>query len=218
MLRSLTTFLAVVALAGVTWLGVRGAGPAPPLAPLLDPVNGAWALSRAKPSDRLEVNIPNLSAPVDVWYDRRGVPHIFATTEADAMRALGWVVARDRLFQLDAQTHAAAGRLTEWAGSVAMPADEEMRRLGLPASAERQEASLPKESRARVVIDAYAEGVNAWIDGMRTADWPLEYRLLGVRPSRWSHVYTLYLFARMGWTLAFSASERAQVAVSAPVG
>src|SRR6185503_5963785 len=90
--------------------------------------------------------------------------------------------------------------------------------LGLPASAERQEASLPKESRARAVIDAYADGVNAWIDGMRPADWPLEYRLLGVRPSRWSSINTLYLFARMGWTLAFNAAERSQVAVSALVG
>ena len=218
MIRVLLSLLAAAALAGVSWLGVRGAGPAPPLAPLLDPVNGAWAAARVKRPDRLEVNIPNLSAPVDVWYDRRDVPHIFAATEADAMRALGWAVARDRLFQLDAQTHAAAGRLTEWAGAIAMPADEEMRRLGLPASAEKQEASLAKDSRARVMIDAYADGVNAWIDGMRPADWPLEYRLLGVRPARWSPVNTMYLFARMGWTLAFNSAERAQVAVAALVG
>jgi len=66
MMRVLLSLLAAAALAGVSWLGVGGAGPAPPLAPLLDPVNGAWAAARVNRPDRLEVNIPNLSAPVDV--------------------------------------------------------------------------------------------------------------------------------------------------------
>jgi penicillin amidase len=60
--------------------------------------------------------------------------------------------------------------------------------------------------------------VNARIDALRPADWPLEYRLLGVRPARWSPVNTMHLFARMGWTLAFGSAERARVAVAALVG
>ena len=111
MRRTLLSLLAVAALAGFSWLGTRGAGPVPPLGSLLDPVNGAWGAARDLPADA-EARIPNLSAPVDVRYDRRGVPHIFAATEADAIRALGFVVARDRLFQLEAQTRAASGRLT----------------------------------------------------------------------------------------------------------
>ncbi len=216
MRRALTSMLAVVALTGTTWLGLRGAGPLPPLAPLLDPVNGTWGAARVEARDDAEARIPNLSAPVNVWYDRRGVPHIFAETEADAVRALGYVVARDRLFQLETQWRAAAGRLTEWAGDVALPADQEMRRLGLPASAERHEAALA--GRPRAIVDAYADGVNAWIDALRPADWPIEYRLLGARPGRWSAVNTMHLFARMGWTLAFGTAERTQVAVSALVG
>jgi penicillin amidase len=218
MRRVMLSILAVVALVGVSWLGVRGAGPVPPIGSLLDPVNGAWGAARNDLPANTEARIPNLSAPVDIRYDRRGVPHIFATTEADAIRALGWVVARDRLFQLEAQTKAASGRLTEWAGSVALPADEEMRRLGLPASAEANADLLSVGSRPRALLDAYADGVNAWIDAMRPADWPIEYRLLGARPERWSPLNTMYLFARMGWTLAFGGSERAQLASSGLVG
>src|SRR5688572_16400397 len=191
MRRTLLTILAATGLLGGTWIGVRGVGPVPPLAPLLDPVNGAWGAARIDVPDGAEGRIPNLSAPVNVWYDRRGVPHIFAATETDAIRALGWVVARDRLFQLETHWRAAAGRLTEWAGDVALSADQEMRRLGLPASAERLEAALA--SRPRAIVDAYADGVNAWIDALPPADWPIEYRLLGARPGRWSAVNTMLL-------------------------
>ncbi len=218
MKRALLTVLAVLGLVAGTWVGARGAGPVPPLAPLLDPVNGVWGAARVDRATSIDARIPNLSAPVSVWYDRRAVPHIFATTEADAIRALGYVVARDRLFQLEAQARAASGRLTEWAGSVALPADQEMRRLGLPASAESNEKALPSDSRQRAILDAYADGVNAWIDGLKPRDWPVEYRLLGTRPERWSAVNTMHLFARMGWTLAFNGNERSRVAVAALVG
>jgi len=218
MLHALRTLLAIMGLAGGAWAGVRGAGPLPPLAPLLDPANGAWGAARGNLADLTEASIPNLSAPVEVRYDRRGVPHIFAATENDAIRALGYVVARDRLFQLEAQARAASGRLTEWAGTVALPTDQEMRRLGLPASAESHTNTLPTDSPRRAILEAYADGVNAWIDALRPAQWPIEYRLLGARPERWSPVNTMHLFARMGWTLAFNGSERAQVAAAALVG
>ncbi len=217
-MRPLLTTLAIAGLAGLTWLGLRGAGPLPPVAPLLDPVNGAWGAARVDFPDRDDVRIPNLAAPVEIRYDRRGVPHIFATSSLDAIRALGWAVARDRLFQLEAQTRAAAGRLTEWAGSVALSSDQEMRRLGLPASAEEQFDALPTDAPQRALLDAYADGVNAWIDALRPADWPIEYRLLGTRPERWSPVQTMHLFARMGWTLTYNSNERARVEVAALVG
>ena len=218
MRRTVLTILAAAGLLGGAWIGARGVGPVPPLAPLLDPVNGAWGAARVDRTTAVDARIPNLSAPVNIRYDRRDVPHIFASTEADAIRALGWVVARDRLFQLEAQARAASGRLTEWAGSVALPADQEMRRLGLPASAETHERELPTDSRQRTILDAYADGVNAWIDAMQPRDWPIEYRLLGARPARWSAVNTMYLFARMGWTLAFSGNERSRLAVAGLIG
>lgn len=216
--RAAIVLAAALGLAGGAWIGVRGVAPLPPLAALLDPVHGAWAAARIAVPDESTARIPGLGGPVHVAYDRRGVPHIFAASETDAIRALGFVVARDRVFQLEAQWRAAAGRVTEWAGELALPLDQEMRRLGLPRSAEDHLAGLPAGSRQRAIMDAYADGVNAWIDDMQPADWPIEYRLLGARPSRWEPLNTMHLFARMGYVLALGTSERAWTAAAALVG
>lgn len=219
MRHALNVLVAAVLLCGSLYAGGRGAGPLPPLGGLLDPARGAWATARGAelPSEAVAA-IPNLSGPVDVRYDDRGVPHIFASTEGDAIRALGYVVARDRLFQLETQTRAAAGRLTEWAGAAAIDADLEMRRLGLPQSAEARFNALAADAPERQLLEAYAEGVNAWIEALRPADVPVEYRLLGARPVRWEPVNSLHLFNRMGWILAYGDGERARAAAAALVG
>ena len=82
-------------------------------------------------------------------YDERAVPHIFARSEEDAYRALGYVVARDRLFQLYLQTLAASGRLTEIGGAQALALDREMRHLGLPRAAERSGVEPRRHERRR---------------------------------------------------------------------
>lgn len=219
MRRTVGTLVAAALLAGALWLGARGGGPLPPLGALLDPVHGAWAAARfAGLSREATARIPGLDGPVEVRYDRRAVPHIFATTELDAVRALGYVVARDRLFQLDLQTHAAAGRLTEWVGARALPVDREIRHLGLPRAAEARMAQARTRAHEQAVLDAYSDGVNAWIDGLTRAAWPIEYKLLGVRPERWRPVNSMYLLSRMGWMLASSSDERQRLAAAALVG
>jgi len=153
-----------------------------------------------------------------VVYDDRAVPHIFAATEEDAYRALGYVVARDRLFQLELQTRATAGTLTELAGPAALELDREARQLGLAWSAERKFAALDRASEGRRAVDAYAQGVNAYIDAMRPAAVPIEYRLLGARPARWRPEHSLYLLARMAWTLSYNDQELARLQTEALVG
>lgn len=178
------------------------------MGPFLDPVHGIWAVARiAELPARAEAVLPGLHAGTRIHYDRRGVPHIFATTVPDAYRALGYVVARDRLFQLEMTTRAAAGTLTEVAGARALDADREMRMLGLPWSAERKFAALDTTSPSGRAIAAYTEGINAWIDGMRRADLPFEYRLLGTRPARWQAINVIHLLNRMGWTLSYDTPE-----------
>src|SRR5215218_4278034 len=126
-------------IAAMVALGGWRTGPVPALGPLLDPMHGLWRAAIPPQVQRHGiVRIPGLSAPVDVRYDLRGVPHIFAATEDDAYRALGYVVARDRLFQLDIQTRAANGTLTEVAGERTLEMDEATRQLGLPRAAERK--------------------------------------------------------------------------------
>lgn len=200
--------LAAALLALGIYVGARPVGPLPPLGPLLDPANGAWALVATAELPREErAAIPGLGASVRVVYDDRAVPHIFAATESDAWRALGWVVARDRLAQLEIQTLAASGRLTEIAGARALSADREMRGLGLPRSAERKIAASGASGPGASAIRAYADGVNAYIAALRPRDRPLELRLLGRAPSPWEPINSVHLINRMGWTLAYGEDE-----------
>lgn len=217
--RLVAVVVAVLLLGAALLAGARGAPPLPPLGPFLDPVRGAWATARhaALPATA-RAEVPDLAAPVDIRYDVRGVPHIFATTEQDAIRALGWVVARDRLFQMELQARAGAGTLTELVGERAVAADHEPRRLGMARGAERQYAALAADDPARLLLSAYADGVNAWIDQASPGEWPLEYKLLATRPARWAAVNALYLTARMGWTLAYLDGERERAAAAALVG
>jgi penicillin amidase len=206
-------------LLALVWLGARGAGPVPPVGPLLDPWNGAWGLAAtANLSPWAEDSIPGLGADVRVVYDDRAVPHIFAATELDAIRALGYVTARDRLFQLDLQARAGGGTLSELLGPGALAADRETRQLGMARAAEHLARDLPDTGEERGSMDAYAAGINAYIDRMPERDLPLEYRLLGRRPTRWSPIRTIQVLLRMGYTLTQNSTDLQYLAAAAAVG
>lgn len=208
-----------VALAVLLVLGFRGFSPLPPVGPFLDPVHGVWAVARGTSLEaRQSAQIPSLGADVQVIYDDRSVPHIFAASIEDATRALGFIVARDRLFQMELATRAAAGRLTELAGERALEVDRAQRSLGLPRAAERKLAAVDTNGVSWHAMKAYAEGVNAWIASMGVEDVPLEYHLLGLRPSRWEPVQSIHLLNRMAWTLAYGDLELRMRQVEALVG
>ena len=201
------------------YAGARRIGPAPALGAFLEPAHGVWSLTRAaKPSSSASEAVAHLGRDVTVVYDDRAVPHIFATTEEDAYRALGYVVARDRLFQLHLQTIAAAGRLTELAGARALPLDREMRGLGLPKAAELRANAQSDTSEFKRFAEAYADGVNAYVGTMPRSALPLEFRLTGSRPEPWSVVNSQHLLSRMGWTLAYLAVENDRSAAASRVG
>jgi penicillin amidase len=175
MIRMVRLIVAIIVLAGGLFVGARPIGPAPALGSFLEPAHGVWSLSRAAaPAREASSSVPGLGASVRVMYDERAVPHIFARSEADAYRALGYVVARDRLFQLYVQTLGASGRVTEIGGAAALDLDREMRRLGLPRAAERQMAAAPDTSLTAQYTKAYADGVNAYIEAMPASELPLE--------------------------------------------
>ena len=199
--------LSLVVLGGLAWVGALGAGSVPPLGPQLEPLRGVWALARiAEPPARAEGRIPGLDADVTVAYDDRAVPHIFATSERDAYRALGYVTARDRLFQLDLQARAGGGTLTELLGAAALDADRETRGLGMRRAAERL-AALPDTGELRGSLDAYAAGINAYLDSLTPAELPLEYRLLGRWPARWNALRSFQVLMRMNYTLTQNSLE-----------
>lgn len=194
-------------------------GPVPALGPLLDPVDGIWNLARsATEAPDAQVHIPNLTGKVDVIYDDRGVPHIFAASEEDAYRVLGYVVARDRLFQMEIQTRATKGTLTELAGARLVSVDSSSRALGLARAAEQKFASMDKTSLSYRSLVAYSDGVNAWIDHLNAREYPMEYRLLSGKPSRWEPINTVYFLMRMNLTLGYNDASLARMRAQALVG
>jgi penicillin amidase len=184
---------------------------------VLDPVRGAWALAAsARLPARAEARIRGLRADTRVLYDDRAVPHIFAASEADAWRALGYVTARDRLFQLDLQARAGGGTLTELLGAQALRADQATRELGMGRAAERIVGAVTGDERQS--LEAYAAGVNAYIDAMTLRDLPLEYRLLGRRPARWSPLRSVQVVLRMQHRLTRNDVDLEHLRAAAAVG
>lgn len=215
----ITTALAAIVLACAMYVGFVPMRGGPALGSFLDPAHGVWAVAtRANLPERQAANIPGLHGTVDVRYDDRGVPHVFAANLDDAYRAIGWVHARDRLFEMEIQTRAVAGTLSELVGRRALELDREARAMGLAWGAERTfRLSNPASPSARAVR-AYADGVNAYIDQMSASDLPLEYRLLSARPMRWKPQYSAYLLSRMGLVLAYSDGELRRAKVEALIG
>jgi penicillin amidase len=213
------SILAGLTLALLAGVSVWRVGPLPRIGEFLDPVRGVWTVAGgAELPERASATITGMSGPVTVRFDERAVPHIFASNELDAMRALGYVVARDRLFQMELIWRAGAGRLTELLGPSLLEVDRGTRALGLPDAADRHFRELPAGSRARQMLDAFAAGVNARIRALGPADLPLEYHLLGRRPADWAPVNSLYLFGYMGRTLAYSDLEELQDRARARIG
>jgi len=125
--------------------------------------------------------LSTLAAPVTVTADRHAIPVIHAQSRVDAVRALGYVSARDRLFQMDLMRRKNAGKLAELFGQVAVDSDVRARTYGFHRVAKAVLAKLPE--RHRRYLDAYAEGVNSYID--QASALPFEFTVLNYRPAAW---------------------------------
>jgi penicillin amidase len=125
--------------------------------------------------------LPGLGAPVTVTRDALGVPTIQAATRADVARALGYLHAQDRFFQMDLLRRRGAGELAELFGKVALPLDRSTRRHAFRALAQKVLARLNPEERA--VLTAYAAGANAGLASLKKK--PFEYFVLRALPAPW---------------------------------
>ncbi|GAB2990873.1 penicillin acylase family protein [Cyclobacterium sediminis] len=176
----------------------------PPLAKIFDPFKGFWqnAYSEDYNPDS-EVNLAGLQAEVEVTYDKNLIPHIFAENEEDLYKVQGYTTARHRLWQMEFQALAAEGRLSEIVGEIALKRDREMRRKGLGFGAKNKLKYLKKnDPRTLQLMEAYAEGVNAYIDQLSQAELPLEYKLLDYYPEPWTPYKSLLFLMNMAETLS----------------
>lgn len=138
---------------------------------------GGRYLQRKQPTRSGTLDVEHMTAPVSVRYDERGVPHIQAQNEADMYRALGYVHAQDRLFQMEMLRRLARGELAAVLGPKLLESDRLFRTLGLAAHAERYVQTLDPQSPSTQALAAYLDGVNQYQDNHAA---PLEFDLLGI--------------------------------------
>jgi penicillin G amidase len=140
------------------------------------------------------LKIPGLAARVTVIRDGHGVPTIEASSFEDLFFAQGYVTAQDRLWQMDMMRRFAAGEISEILGDDFLKHDREQRILGLRVAAQKAlEVSSPQN---RSYLEAYARGVNAYIESQRDR-LPLEFRLLRYSPRPWAQEDSTLIAAQM---------------------
>ncbi len=143
--------------------------------------------------------LKGLSAPADVYFDPHGIPHVYAQSWPDAARVLGYLHARDRLWQMDLFRRRASGALAEVLGPDHLESDILMRRLGIRNSCETVWKSNTLPDALRSELTAYAEGVNSYLAEIDEANLPAFFKLVGYKPQPWSPVDTLCFSKYMGW-------------------
>lgn len=143
------------------------------------------------------VAVSGLDSAVEVRRDTWGVPHIYAKTQHDMFFAQGYVVAQDRLFQLEMWRRMGEGRLAEVLGPSAVGRDRIARLLAYRGDWNAEYASYSSDTRA--ILDAFTDGVNAYI--VEVADHPpIEFDLLGIKPEPWSRNVPLQRMAALSMT------------------
>lgn len=173
----------------------------------LNPFSGFWQNAEPIAQETPEtIDINGFEGEGTVVYDDRLVPHIFATNDKDLAFLQGYVTAQHRLWQMEFQTHAMAGRLTEIVGDAALDMDRENRRMGLPQGAKKTVEKW-KKSPSWSNLQAYVDGVNAYIAQLQPKDYPLEYKLLGYKPEAWTPLKTALFVKAMANTLARQDSD-----------
>lgn len=174
--------------------------PAP--GPFLSPFTGFWHNASIPDVDRLRMGSNEINSPIQVVWDDRLVPHIFAQNEKDALYVSGYTMASQRLWQMDMLARSAQGRLAEVLGGERLIArDKEQRRMGMLFGAENALRGWKKDSIRYQGIEAYCRGVNDYINQLKEKDFPIEYKLMGFKPEPWSPLKTAAIVKYMAQSL-----------------
>lgn len=150
-------------------------------------VVGAWFggrawLARSVARERGTTLLPDLSAPVEVTFDSKGIPQVWASTSGDAIEALGWLHASERLFQMELIRRVAEGRVAKLFGAKALPLDTIARRMGFARQGRQDAREL--DTTTRRMLERYVAGINAWIGHAPVL--PPEFVLLRTHPAPWT--------------------------------
>jgi penicillin amidase len=175
--------------------------PIPPLGKFLDPFHGFWQNAETKDVANHEISVPGLKGKVTIVYDSALIPHVFAMNNTDLFLAQGYVTAQHRLWQMEFQTHAAAGRISEIAGEAALDFDRSQRRIGMVLGAQNSLKMIDADPEIKEAVGSYTAGVNAYINQLNYEGLPIEYKLMGYRPEPWTELKVGLFLMNMAKTL-----------------
>ena len=185
-----------------------GESKTPCLGSFLSPQHGFW--QNAEPANanfNADLKLTGLQGKAEVYFDDRLVPHVYADNDHDAYFIQGFLHAKFRLWQMEFQTHAAAGRLSEILGAKAgtsdfLAIDRYFRRMGMVYAAEQSLKAMENNPVSKATADAYTAGVNSYINSLPDSKLPLEYKLLNYKPEQWTNLKSQLFLKYMSYDLA----------------
>ncbi len=154
--------------------------------------------TRAVPDYNKDVDLENLTEEVTVFRDSMGIPHIYAANEQDLYRTVGYVMAQDRLWQMDLLRRITTGRLAEVLDPGLVNADQLFRSLQFSKKSELVLSKTDPEIIA--CIEAFSDGVNQYIEE-NIKKLPFEFTMLGYKPEPWEPLHTANMIGYMAWDL-----------------
>ncbi|MBN1144868.1 MAG: penicillin acylase family protein [Bacteroidales bacterium] len=159
---------------------------------------------RSLPDYNEDIRLSGLYAPVEVYRDSFAIPHVYARNEHDLYMAVGYLLAQDRLWQMDMLRHVTEGRLSEIFGEKYMENDMILRALRFRDKSEKLLKNA--DSACIVAMEAFSEGVNQYIQNNQRR-LPFEFSVLGYKPELWEPYHTVNMIGYMGWDLKSGWSE-----------
>ncbi len=178
MKRFLLKFLfIIIVLLGVVWFG------------------GRWILSFSVAEYEGEIHVPHIAHPVEITFDAKGIPQIWARTNSELFFSIGWLHASERLFQMELIRRMAAGELSEVFGDIAYKVDLFQRKIGCKRIAEQGMNTLDPETYH--FLEQYCRGINAWIEHKTIL--PPEFVLLRITPRPWTPLDCLTIMVYQTW-------------------
>lgn len=203
MTKRIGGIILTIVLTVIIFLLNRPMGETPALGAFLSPSHGFWKSTALKESRNTSIELTCIKGTATIVYDELGVPHIFADHTEDLLYAQGYAEAKDRLWQMEFQTLAAAGRLSEIVGEKALSIDRFSRRIGILRAAKASLVEIEKNPTSKMVVESFSAGVNAYIHQLKKADLPIEYKLIGYEPEDWEPLKCALLMKYMAKDLTY---------------
>ncbi len=179
----------------------------PALGKFLSPFEGYLQNAETEALAFPDKAVDGLESPVKVYFDEILIPHIYATSTHDLYFTQGYLTARDRLWQMDFYSRLVTGRLSEVLGERALEFDRLNLRIGLKKMTEDLYEVIKKDPELLQIVQAYSEGVNAYLNDLKPKDYPIEFKLLNYTPEEWTPLKSCLAFAMLSNTLSRSEAD-----------